>query len=267
MRRHLILPLFALVACAKPEPAPQDIDGLMRWFFENHAALTEVEHHDAISSLEAAIDAAGGESEKLDGSLNQLTEQQIAAVPVEGADPTSAFGLFLTRPVACTMAQLEPILYARDQNALYDAYKEYSREYTTDLEAYETRTAPTLNWDISLTAANILFGEYSEDLRGGIRWLGTNQDGRPAVIQHTYMPWPATFVNDKSRFDQDYQIEIFWQRDEAVHHAYGIWRDVHFNGVSTVEDDIVARTILTALSDWDDITERWCADGLPAEYR
>lgn len=253
--------LGVLVACAPPEQAPPTLDQLLRWFLVYHETGADADVDTQTAALEAAITTADGADTLIDGRLEALTEDEVATFNAEAANGPEALGLFMARPLDCTLAELEPVLQARDQRALYDGYRAYSRVYTSDFDAWQARETQRLTWDISLTGVYIVT-EYDEVLRGGLRRLGGDGAGRPGLLQHTWMPEPAEFAGGNNSFEQDYQIELYWSWAGRTHHAYAIWRDVNFGGL-TLEDDIVVNGILGALDDWDDRTEAWCASGLP----
>ena len=64
-------------------------------------------------------------------------------------------------------------------------------------------------------------------------------------------------------FEQDYQIELFWERapGELVH-AYGIWREMNVGGLSA-EDEGFVNVTLNNMVDWDEQTVALCAEGRP----
>ncbi len=251
-----------LLACRHVEPAPPDVDELVRFYwtdFEGEdAAMAQ-----AVADTHLAIDG-GTISERGDGTLTDLTAEDLVVVGMEGSvDPGLAAGVYLTNVVACDLDALERILYHLPQDELYTGeYDTYSRAYTTDFDAYAAREAATLSWEVDL-GRQILGTALTEHLIGGIRRVPDTDFG-PAIVARAWLPEPAVFEGDNKTFDQDYQIELFYERAPGeVVHVYGLWRQVDLGSGLDQDSNLVAGPLLSAMAAWDDRTEELCAEGLP----
>lgn len=255
------------LGCRAIDPAPDDLDGLVHWTFAHYADADDAELADAVVNLDAVI---GALDDVVDGTLLPLTVDEAGAVPREvDLDPAGAQGLYLTRTFACTLADLEPILVHLEQDVLYDGvYDSYDRAYTSDLDAFSSREEPFLGWEVDYTAS-LLGASYDSHLLGGLRYLPELDAERspwgPALVSRVFIPRPAEFAEGSNKsMDQDYQIEVFWEREPGtIAHVYGMWRQADYGNGLTLEDTTVQRILLNNLSDWDDNTERLCAEGLP----
>ncbi len=256
-----------LLSCSPPAAeAPSDLDGNLRWFWANSKDAKDAEVIEAALKLQVAGKADTLTTDKPGrGFISRLSKDELVTVGLQDTnDPASARGFFITNVFPCSLDKLDAIVRAVDQKAQYpEAYDDYQRSYTSDADAYVNRTAPTLAWDVSLTA-KLVTAPYTSTLKGGLRRV-VPVNGKPAfgplLIARTWLPAPATFKNPDpaTSFNQDYQIELFWERAPGeVFHAYGMWRDLRLGLGFTTEDNGVANTLMNGLIDWDKKTVELC---------
>jgi hypothetical protein len=245
--------LFLATACSVAS-APEDLDGLVHWLWDNHGAKDEVDWEQTLANFVIALDPL---DELLTGDLSVLSAEQVSGV--RDADPSTCRGLVMARRYSCSLSQLEPILYALDQQTLYEGvYTDYSRSYTSDLDDYVGRVSPILTWQVS-ASAELLGVAYTEQLNGGLHFVDTDAGG-PALMAQAWMPGPATFEADGWSWNQDYQIELWLEPTPGtLWHVYGLWRDMDLGGLG-MDNDGVANTTLDGMSDWDTQTEALCAE-------
>jgi hypothetical protein len=268
MRRLVPVLVFVTVTACGPQamPAPEDLDGNLRWFWSSSKDAKDAEVVEAALRLETAGKAASLTADKPGrGFITRLTPDELAVVGLKDVvDPSKARGFFISNVFPCTLDKLEAIVFALDQKAQYpEAYDAYTRTYTSDFDAYAGRSAPTLTWDVTLTA-KLVTAPYTSNLKGGLRRVtppaGKTSFG-PLLIARTWLPAPAMFRNPDpaTSFEQDYQIEVFWERAPGeIFHAYGMWRDLRLGLGFTTEDNGVANTIMSGLIDWDKKTTELC---------
>lgn len=248
MRTSIAILLLLLSGCRKVEPAPADLDGLLRWLWTHHE---DADLAEAIANLEAAV---GEVEEARDGELTRLLPEEI---PRTDVDPAAARGLYLVNAFPCEVGQLEAILVHLAQDELYEGvYDAYERGYTTDAAPFEAGEADRLGWDVTLEAT-LLGSSYTERLTGGVRRAGG------ALVQHTWMTEPADFGDANKEWPQDWQIEVYYPSGADVVHVYGFWREMALGSGLDTEDDTVARVMLNNLVDWDEGTATLCAERRP----
>ena len=254
---------LALVGCRNVDPAPADVDGLLHFFWAGWSALDDDSLIEGVVNADFAL---GALDEPTDGRLTDLTPDEAAVVEVEGTpDPALAAGFFFAAKFACSIDPLEAIVIALEQDELYEgAYDTYTRAYTSDVDAYLGRTAPTLGWDVALTSS-VLGGAFDETLRGEVRRVSVIDAAfGPVLVQRTWMPSPAVFEGGNRSFTQDYQIEIYWERTPGeIVHLYGLWRAFDYGSGFTQENDAAIGIVINNLKKWDEGTAELCADGRP----
>jgi len=254
-------------ACAPLEPAPSDLDGLFHYFWQKAEAGTDAELAEATTNASAAIAASDLEAGP-EGSLTDITRDEIALVGMSPAvEPSLTAGMYLAGLLPCSLDQVERIVYALDQDALYDdAYETYQRGYDggdAALDAYVDRESATLAWT-STIGSTLLGAEFDQVVRGLLRYVpdaGEGGVGSPVLVARYHMPSPAEFDDGSFFFDQDYQVEVYWERRPGeVVHLYGLWRRMGFGSLSTDDEGIVS-LILDGLRDWDEQTAALCEGG------
>lgn len=267
MQRTIAIGLLMFsVGCRKIEEAPADVDGLSRWFWVNYDDAEDAEIDEAVLNLHTSVGVDALElGDPVDGTLTDLLPEDIDHVEVpEGTDVTLAAGMFLVNVIDCPLVDVEKIITALNQDELYTGnYDGYERTYTSDDAAYFARTTPQLTWDVEIDS-KLLGSKYHESIKGGTRFaVETAESAHGSVLlSRTYMHEPAVFESGNKTFNQDYQMEIFYERapGETVH-LFGLWREFNMGSGLDQDNTTVQRTVLNALADWDDDTAEICAAG------
>lgn len=243
--------LLSLLACkAPPEEAVPDLDATVHWAWQSVETASPAEW----SEMAAILDSHVGGS--LRGTVSVLSHEEQALVPlVEPGDPDLALGLLSGGRIACDLAAVEKVVYALEQDEIFSGYTAYERTYTSDLDAYEAREVDTLGWHTTYSAT--VLATYTADIDAVLRWTA---DG-PVLIERAWLPSPAVFESGSDRFDQDYQLQVFWPVDDGTTgYLYGTWRELEYAGL-TLEESGVQNLILDRLEDWADELEAGCTAG------
>lgn len=266
-----LLAALGLAACIPGtedlDPAPEDLDGLFRFFWDQYPEGADSQLVDAVRKLDPVIEGSTRAFDKpRKGLLTDLPQESLGKVQLEHSpipQAADASGLFLVKTFPCTLDKLEKIVTALDQKAQFpDSYKAYARTYTTDSAAYFARSAPQLSWDVQTESENSITGTFKEHIKGGIRRVEAQSDGKsptgPFLVQRTWLVKPAETSDADNNFKQDYQIEIYWERKPGeVVHAYGLWRQFDFSLVDN-NDKSALDLMLNSLSDFDDDVAELC---------
>lgn len=257
----------AVLGACGVDPAPTELQSLVPWFWENYAAGDDEQVAEAVRNLDVALKGVTAD-EPLEASLNRLVKAQLAVVGLDGVnDPAKAAGMVVATEIGCTLAQVEKVVIALEQDSLYpDVYDTYARKHTTDKVAYLARTAPTLAWDTAIKAT-IVTNTYTENLKGGARFVkdrGKVESPFGAIlVSRTWLPKPAVFEDTDKKFPQDYQIEVYYERSPGrVVHLFGVWREMVIGGLST-EDDSFVGLMTGNFINWDAKTDALCKAAKP----
>lgn len=226
----MILPL--LLACAKPVAAPDDLDALFHYLWVNYQGGTD----EALLAAAANLDPLIGEPS--DGLVTGLSADEQATVDVRsGQDVAEATGWFVAGPLGCPFDDTEKILYALDQEGLYESatgresYVAYDRVYTSDIDAYVVRETPFLTWTTTYTVTPV-FTTYTAVISGSMRYVQEQDGVGPMVLQRSYLPEIATFEGEtQDFFEQDYQLDIVLPAGGSSVHGYANWRDLQSAGL------------------------------------
>ena len=83
--------LVLLLACRNIEPAPEDLDGLLHYLWENGRTGDDAQLAEAIENLDAAV---GDFTETTDGVVSRLSTEEADLVSPRGPfDPANAAGI------------------------------------------------------------------------------------------------------------------------------------------------------------------------------
>ena len=78
-----------------------------------------------------------------------------------------------------------------------------------------------------------------EHTSGGVRFIPADEKAGtgPILLSRSWMKGPAQFKGDDTSFDQDFQIETYYERAPGeLWHAYGVWREVHLKTLNLSSD-------------------------------
>ena len=257
--------LFLIVpACKSVDPAPTELDDLAHYFWDQFELSAE-ELAPALLNLDAAI-GADTLDEHIDGSISDLSADQLAGVGLSDLDPTRGAGVFVANVVNCSLEDIERHTYALNQGDLHEGtYDSYERAYTSDFDAYTSREVDSLEWQ-STYGVSGLGVEYSATLDGRLRYLpALDAQVTPygdALVARAVLAEPAYIDgSDNERgLMQDYQLEVYYPRSatETVH-FYIIWREMIYTSSIDFDSESAQRLVLDGLIDWDNEAEEWCA--------
>lgn len=267
MKKLLVLALFAL-GCntTPPTPAPDAIDENLRWFWVNGDVVDDAQLIAAAEKLSVAGKADTRTTPLKGGLRKRLESADLANVGLQDVDPSTARGLLIVNLYDCTLDKLQNILIAQDQMSQYtDVYKSYVRTYTTDADAFRSKSKDVISWTVDASAALPIDDVYTSKLKGGVRRVKAPADSATKgdfLIARTYLTGPAVFASSTSTswFKQDYQLEVFWEQSPGrIFHAYAMWRDIRAGGFNlSIEDDGFFNIVLDNLVNWDTKTAELC---------
>ncbi|MCP4804003.1 MAG: hypothetical protein GY884_01515, partial [Proteobacteria bacterium] len=185
--------LLLLLACA-PEPAPQDVDDLVRLFWTDFDSADDALLADAAANIPLDVQ---------EGELTRLAADDVAHVEHGEFDTLDARGWYIVYRYARSLDDLEPILFELDQASQYEdaGYETYERAYTSSIEDFESGASETIGWEVDLSGSYI-GTSYDEHLVGGLRRSGD------LLMARTWIPEPVQFEEGSDwTWTQDWQIE------------------------------------------------------------
>ena len=259
-------PLCALAtacACAPRVEAPNDLEGLARFFWAQGLEVSDADLDDAVGNTHAVLSDLLTDGAAKVGSLSRLDREDLETVGLaDKNDPSGAPGLFLANRFLCDIDILDDVLASLRQTELHPGvYDAYERTYRDDDEGWLAADTGILTWDTEY-AATPTATQYRATSRSRIRKVprGAASVG-PSLVQQTWLLDPATFDGspDDHVFDQDYQAELYYQGDDSeVWHLYGLWRFMQLGIVSSYDDAFI-NFQLDGMIQWDEQTEAVCA--------
>jgi len=301
-----ILALPLLVGCKPPPPAPEGLDastsylvtnfyaddatfqagvqGFMNWFQEEGFELIDLEN------------TAENVSEAF--TVGQLSSEDIAHLPITGGrNIEDAAGIVSIAEMQCSVPESEALLLRGDQDALFDDWEGYDRDFLTSREEYalaseseEFAAVPTSltpfadDFDGSLYASTLLqtvnqvdptpiFGgladlddyEMNLDFRHGVFEIG--EEVIPGFAILTFIREGATGPAGANHLHQSYSIEInLAQENGTTLRMLAVWAEPEGANLSP-DDPLVLNYAVTKSRDASERMTELC-DGtleVPAE--
>lgn len=252
-----------IIGCKAVEPAPTEINDLAHYFWDNFEQTSD-ELAPAMLNLDAAIDA-GSLEDAIDGTISDLSVDQLVAIGQDHNDPQLATGVFMANVVNCSLDALEEHSYALNQAELHaGTYDAYEREYTSDFDAYTERQVDALEWR-SIYDVSGLGVAYTAIIDGRMRRLSAVDDettpyGDALLIRGVLAEPGYIEGSDNERgLMQDYQLEVFYPVSaNQTAHFYVIWRQMIYTSSIDFDSESAQRLVLDGLVDWDEEAEDWC---------
>jgi len=246
-----------LVGCSRPDPAPEDVDGVLHFLWDGWDQGDERELAEAITNLDAALTEL-----PLRGAQTRLTTSQVQQLEFthDTPDPSTANGFFVGTSMACTDDQIATVFTAKDQDQQYpDTYDFYERTYTSDDAAWRQGQADRITWDVEIHASPAGF-EYVEFISGGARRVPDGPAG-DILLARTWLREPATEEDDNRSFDQDYQLDVYYEREPgSMVHIWALWRQIDMGVLGDQDSTALIAVTLSEGEKWDERTEELCAE-------
>jgi hypothetical protein len=261
MRLAYLLILAPLAsACKKVEPAPKELDALLHWFFAEYDTAEDEQAAEAFRNLDAVI-VGSALDEHSDGSITDLSREEVGELGPSGESPLRAAGIFMVNPIECSLREMGELVTARNQIELYGTYDELDRSWDNDVEAFRKGNTDRATWFDDFTVT-ILGATYAATTNGAGRWvpdLGKEDSpfGR-ALMTRRVMPQTAEFESGDNSYDQDFRAEVYYSRQPGVTiHVAAMWREVDVGGFDQ-DHEGSQRLVLNGMKDWDDDSEKAC---------
>lgn len=278
-----LLPFAFTLACTRPDPAPEDLESLLRFTFSHYPdeGANEQSLAGAAANLRAFIDSTIEDpSEPWDAELEQrLADLELGTLdpPPEFQDGAAALGVFSLQRTTCSLDEWQDIYLTDDQASLFPgAYASYERSNQSDFECFEDGRCPEATWHANIGKDLDLLGvHYDFEVRSGIRRIDAlppvGEERVEAMFSRTWMLRPATLSNDDlGDFRQNYQLEILLPDGDGGLHLFALWTDLHSETLNTESSLFVDGYIdglhdtfedLTVLCEGGELVDDGCSQG------
>ena len=247
--------VLSTTGCTRPDPAPEDIDGALHFLWDGWDEGEEGSLAEAVGNLDTQLAELS-----FKGAQSRLVTEQIAHLQFSGEvpDPQLTNGMFVATEMGCTYDEIAEVFTAKAQDEQYEGtYDSYERTYTSDDAAWRSGEADRITWDVEIGASPAGF-DYVEFISGGARKV----EGGPAsdiLLARTWLREPATEDDDNRSFDQDYQLDVYWEREDATMvHIWAIWRQIDMGTFGDQDSTALIAVTLAEGEKWDEETTELC---------
>jgi hypothetical protein len=266
--------LVVALGCNPPDPAPEDLEDLVRFTFthydEDEEGRNDRSLADAAANMAAwteanVADIETGHSATLE---HRLTDEDLSVLsPAPAAlDGPAALGVLVMRRLPCTLALWEDLYLIDDQSTVFpDSYVSYARRNRDGAECWEDGSCGQVRWEAAVQKEESLLGvEYSFDIASGIRRTEAApvdaDEPFPARFSRTWMLAPAEISNpDLGDFRQNYQLESVWPSGDGIVSAYAFWTELASDTLLTESNPFV-QGYIDGLEETHDIMAAWCEE-------
>jgi len=268
--RYLWVSLIFFWGCKTVDPAPEEFDALMHYFWNQVDNSPDALLIEGIQNLDNAIQSATLQDAS-DGSLTSLSLEEVA-IAQNSRDPELASGIYLLNPFVCDVETLTELILHLDQQMVYpDIYDAYTRTYIGSRQDFLDGETHRLGWTLDY-GATVLGTSYTATTHSTFRRI--SMDAQQTLWTHgdvllwkVFLTDPADFGKSGKSLTQDYQIDLYFPYEDRIIHAYGIWREGDYGTGFTTDTAAVQRITLNNLEKWDRGTEELCATGVPEGER
>jgi hypothetical protein len=256
---------FSILGCKNVDPAPENLDELAHYYWDHFDDADDDAVAGGVLNLHAAIQGSTREDVS-DGSISNLTVDQLVLIGMESEDPSDAYGVYIANLIeGCSLEEIEFLTYAANQDELHPGtYVTYDREYGEDIDTYLAREEDVLTWVTTYEVSGFA-SDYIAQLDGWLRYVPaldpeTSPYG-PMLLSRGVLKDPAYFSgSDERALFQDYQLEVFYERAPGeILHFYVIWRDMVPLANQDFSSESTQRLVLDGLAEWDADSEAYCA--------
>jgi hypothetical protein len=268
MRLACLAAASVLVGCPKPDPAPEDLDALVRFGFAHYgdeggdARRTQADVADnMLAWFDGNVDDPTTGFER---TIEPLGSDDLAPLdPAPGVrDGEALIGVLIGRETACSLEDIDRVYSNDDQKALFpDTYESYTRTDKQGADCYADGSCDRMAWRSDVVQEQQILGTvtYAFPIASGLLGIDAvpaeadDDVALEARLSRTHMVEPAEITGmPTASFDQNYQFEVVAPHGDGVLHVYAMWTDVKADGLDTTAS-IFVNSYIDGL--WDTLTE------------
>ncbi|MCP4873493.1 MAG: hypothetical protein GY898_32805 [Proteobacteria bacterium] len=251
---RILLPLLLLaVGCRAPDPAPEELSGLLQFAWShydleeptNDVSLADAgvnfatwfdEEVIAFEDYDVEIGFGGTLTEDEDRLPDDILADLIPAPEhIGGAE---AAGVVVAIQTDCTLADIDRIYTIDDQLSLYpDNYISYERTDTANYDCFVDGTCEEMEWVSNISNQLPLNVTATFRLQNFFRRIeAVAPDGTEinARLGRTWMREEATMDPASiGKWFQNYQMEYLLENEDGVLHVYPQWVEVQLGEINT----------------------------------
>lgn len=246
-RSLLLLPVLVSFGCAKNrDPAPEDMDGIVRWLFRNYDDPEVFE--EGLENLAPWLDGDARSEEAQEGLvLSDMAVEDVAAVDRPDDDLTEMIGVAVPGVSPWPILAHAELLTRADQTWNDTTYDVYTREIVEgDVDAFLAGSGRirTVN-DIDKSGGFGVHIPYT--LYKDYQW-GALPDGSTGVVSRSWTAEPACAEGGENCLWQSFSVDLFYAPDPSANETIRMtasWNELETTADAFLSDD--ARIGLMAL--------------------
>lgn len=229
--RAFAVALLGLVAGCKVVDAPEDLEAVMVFGFENYDR-SPVYLEAMGGNLFPAVDAQY-EAVEEGYRIDSLGDEQIAAAGVEGVDVTEIFGAMGAVTYRHTASEVLGPMIAPDRATLFpDAFVSYEvlDETEGDRDCFLSQACDRYDFEFHEVADVGVLGKSTRQVLASYRWIYP-ADGEPFVVTRGLCAGGVEFTTDLLVVHQQYNLAVVYPSGSVARRVEAFWVDAEVIGL------------------------------------
>ena len=193
--------------CRPPPDAPEELDELVGYLYENVAADDPAPLEAGSVNLSAWLESRLEET--VEGySVDNLTEAAIASLEDGDRDLTGLAGAAVGHDSPFPLSRVGPVVATIEPDELFpDTYTSYEREFLTDPECFAAQTCDFLEFETNSVSKYALGLEVTTNSMVQFRWVETELG--TALVQRSWLHTPAEVSLDWLSVKEQFYLWAF----------------------------------------------------------
>lgn len=234
MPRLSILLVVLGAGCKGPPDAPEELDELMGYLFENVGNDDTAPLEVGSENLAAWLDDRMGET--LEGyTVNNLTQAGVDSLQDGERSVEDVVGAAVGHESAFSVQDLGLTDTFIFPTVIYpETYEAYERDYRTDDECFRAMECDWLEYDTHATQNFPLGLKVTTNSRVQLRWLET--DVGTVLVQRSWLHTPAEVNLDFLKLHEQYYMWVLVPTEEGAQSVQATWVVAEIVGAEVPEN-------------------------------
>lgn len=218
--------LLMLGACHRSDPAPEDMDGLVRFMFANWEDPDRM--HEAMDNLAPWMETDGVSEEASEKGflLTDLSEEEVAGVPHPDEDLTRCVGVAVAGRSPYPILRHAALITLEDQTWNDSTYATYTRDFRVgDRDTFVDGTG-LLRTDNEIVKSGPFGVKIPYILKKDFQWIALD-DARSAVVARSWVEELSCGEGGDNCLHQSFSIDMWYgpNADETIRMT-AAWNDL-----------------------------------------
>lgn len=222
-----------LTGCKPPPDAPQELDALVGYLYENAAADDPAALEAGVTNTSLWLDAHLAET--IEGyTVDNLSQEAVDALDDGPRDLSGLVGAAVGHESPHAAEEVGITAASVEQDVWYpEAYSAYAREYHTDPDCFFARTCESMEYETHATSSYAMGLTVDTNAYVQFRWVET--EAGTALVQRSWLHSPAVVNLDWLDVEEQFYLWVFLPRASGSRSIQATWIVAEISGGSVPE--------------------------------